>query len=33
VTRAQPHAAEPYGRDFKIALSQFAFLHCFTPIA
>jgi hypothetical protein len=33
VARAQSHAAEPYGRDFKIALSQFAFLHCFTPIA
>ena len=33
VTRAQPHAAEPHGRDFKIALFQFASLHCFTPFA
>ena len=28
VGRGQSHAAEPYRRDFKAAISKFAFLHC-----
>src|SRR5215831_4292234 len=30
VAVAQPHAAEPYSRDFQIAFSKFALLHCFS---
>jgi len=32
VTGTQPHAAKAHGRDFKIAFSQFAFLHCLNPL-
>src|SRR5438132_14260421 len=28
VTRTQPHAAKPHGRDFKTPCSEIALLHC-----
>ena len=33
VGKAHPHAAEPEGRDFQIALSEFAILHCLHRIS
>jgi hypothetical protein len=30
VTKAPSHAAEADGRDFQIAFSKFALLHCFS---
>src|SRR5262249_12915494 len=30
VRSAHSHASEPEGRDFKAAISKFAFLHCFS---
>ena len=30
IRHAHSHAAEPEGRDFQIAFSKFAFLHCFS---